>query len=149
MFFSKPLAAIVALGLVASASAHHSTSMYDYTTTKTVAGTVRAFQWSNPHTFIQLLVPDGNGQSKEWSIEAGTPASMSGMGWSKKTLKPGDKVTLAIAPLRDGGAGGTLKSATLADGKVLTGMGAVFSGQGKDGAPPAGPQLPDLQPATP
>lgn len=145
--FYKPLIAIAGLGLMTSTLAHHSTSMYDYATTKTLVGTVRAFQWGNPHTYIQLLVPDGNGQNKEWSIEGGTPANMSSMGWRKETLKPGDKVTVAIAPLRDSGPGGTVKSVTLPDGKVLNGMGAVFSGDGTNG-PPAGPQLPSLERAT-
>lgn len=149
IFILKPLVAVLALGLVTSVSAHHSTSMYDYTMTKTLVGTVRAFQWSNPHAYIQLLVPDGDGRSKEWAVEAGTPASLSAMGWSKQTLKPGDRITMAIAPLRDGGAGGTLKSVTLADGKVLNGMGAVFSGQDKKGELPPGPQLPSLEPAKP
>lgn len=144
----KPLVVFAGLGLLAPVYAHHSTAMYDYSKTKTLVGTVRAFQWGNPHTFIQLLVRDGNGQNKEWAIEGGTPASLSGMGWTKQTLKAGDRVSVTIAPLRDGGPGGTVKSVTLPDGKVLNGMAAVFSKGSKDGPPP-GPQLPSLERATP
>lgn len=146
--FLKPLVVTIGLGLTTSTLAHHSTAMYDYGKTETLVGTVRVFNWGNPHTFIQLLVPGAHGQNKEWAIEGGTPASMSAMGWSRKTLKPGDKVTVVIAPLRDGGPGGTVKSVTLPDGKVLNGMAVVLSGGGKDGPPP-GPQLPSLERATP
>ena len=101
------------------ASAHHSTAAYDFTKTVTLKGTIRSFQWANPHNYAQLVVSDGKGAKAEWSIEAGTPATATRQGWSKSSLKPGDKVTMEIAPMKDGSPGGTLRVVTLPDGKIL------------------------------
>lgn len=131
---------------IAPALAHHSTAMFDYSKEKKLSGIVRAFQWSNPHSFIQVLVNDAQGAPQEWSIECGTPTQMGMMGWSKESLKPGDKVALSIAPLRNGTNGGTLRTATLADGKTLRGTADIFKVD-ESGTPELG--LPSLQRATP
>lgn len=144
---SRCLAITALLSSATPVLAHHSTAMYDYTKTLTVIGTVREFQWANPHCYIQVLVPDGKGGNAEWSIEGGTPTGMSRLGWSRDSLKPGDKVTLAFAPMRDGSHGGSFKTATLPDGKVLNGAAASFSVA--EGQPSAEPQLPSLQRTTP
>lgn len=119
-------AKIIGLGLLIASSigsAHHSTAMYDYAKSETLKGVVRQFQWTNPHCFLQLLVADGKGGQVEWPIETGTPSGMVRMGWSKNSLKPGDQVTVVIAPIRDG-VGGTLRTVTLSDGTVLSGIAA-------------------------
>lgn len=132
---------------IAPAVAHHSTAMFDYSKSKQLSGVVRAFQWTNPHSFIQVLVPDAQGKQQEWSVECGTPTQMAMTGWSKNSIKPGDKVTISIAPLRDGTNGGTLRTATLADGKVLRGAADNF--QIDESGKPSGIDLPTLQRATP
>ena len=131
---------------IAPAVAHHSTAMFDYSKEKKLTGTVRAFQWSNPHSFIQVLVNDAQGVQHEWSIECGTPTQMAMTGWSKESLKRGDQVTISIAPLRDGTNGGTLRTATLANGKTLRGAADNFKVD-ESGTPDLG--LPTLQRATP
>jgi hypothetical protein len=131
---------------IAPAVAHHSTAMFDYSKEKKLTGTVRAFQWGNPHSFIQVLVSDAQGVQREWSIECGTPTQMEQTGWSKQSLKSGDKVTISFAPLRDGTNGGTLRTATLADGKMLRGGADAFKVDAS-GTPEFG--LPTLQRATP
>jgi len=131
---------------IAPAVAHHSTAMFDYSKEKKLTGVVRAFQWSNPHSFIQVLVADAQGIQQEWSIECGTPTQMAMTGWSKDTLKRGDEVTISIAPLRDGTNGGTLRTAILADGKVLRGVADTFKVDGS-GIPKL--DLPSLERATP
>jgi hypothetical protein len=136
----------VMLSGIAPAVAHHSTAMFDYSKEQKLTGTVRAFQWTNPHSFIQVLVADAQGVQHEWSIECGTPTQMAMTGWSKDSLKRGDKVTISISPLRDGTNGGTLRTATLADGKVLRGAADSFKIDGK-GIP--GLDLPSLERATP
>ncbi|EIZ78204.1 hypothetical protein WSK_3225 [Novosphingobium sp. Rr 2-17] len=103
------------------AFAHHSTAMYNYSLTKVLNGTVRQFQWTNPHSFIQIVVTNSKGKLEEWSIECGAPTTMSMTGWSRDSLKIGDKVKISLAPLRDGSNGGTLRHVTLANGKVLHG----------------------------
>ena len=103
------------------ASAHHSTANFDYTKTVELIGTVKNFQMTNPHSFIQVVVPDGKGGSVEWSIEAGSPASERRSGWKPEMIKPGDKVKVLIAPVRTGEPMGTLRQIALPGGKILYG----------------------------
>lgn len=88
-------------------SSHHSFAMFDSAKELTLAGTVREFQWTNPHSWLQLEVERG-GATIEYSIELGSPNSMSRRGWRRTTFKPGDKVTAVINPMRDGSPGGAL-----------------------------------------
>jgi hypothetical protein len=132
----KRLAACLALAAVLlsqPASAHHSFAMYDFTKNETLEGVVREFQWTSPHAWIQLLVPDGAGGEKEWSIECGAPGMLARTGWTSHRLKAGDKVTLIVHPIRTGGLSASLVKVTLADGTVL----------GPGGPPPPLPIKPD------
>jgi hypothetical protein len=92
--------------------------MFDDQRSDTLHGTVKAFQWTNPHCWIQLVVP-GQPAPAEWSIEMGSPSQLFRAGWRPKSLQPGDKITIVIHPLRDGSNGGLYVSATLADGKAI------------------------------
>jgi hypothetical protein len=109
--------------LVLPALAHHSIAMFDADKAVRLSGTVKLFQWTNPHSFIQLLVPAEKGSvekgSVEWSVEMGPPGTLYRGGWRPSTLKPGDKVTVIIHPNHDGTAGGLLTSAVAADGRTL------------------------------
>lgn len=102
----------------AAAQAHHAFSMFDMTKTVTLSGTVKEFQWNNPHSFIQLLVPT-DGAVQEWSIEMGSPMNLMRIGWRPKSLRAGDKVTVVIHPTRAATKGGSFLSAIAADGKPL------------------------------
>jgi hypothetical protein len=99
--------------------AHHSFTMFDTTKALTITGTVTEFQWTNPHSYIEIDVPDESGAIKHWSIEMGSPSILQQSGWKFSSLKKGDKTTLVINPLKTGLAGGFLNQATLPDGKVL------------------------------
>ena len=101
------------------AFAHHSFTMFDMTQKITLIGTVTSFEWTNPHAYIEIDVPDDKGVVKHWSIELGSPSILLQSGWKFKALKPGDKPTLVINPLKNGNAGGFLSQATLPDGRVL------------------------------
>jgi hypothetical protein len=116
--------AIAALLTASSALAHHSFAMFDQSTTVTLQGAVKDFRWTNPHVFIELLVKNENGADEEWSIEMTSPEHLSRAGWRPGTLKPGDKVTLNIHPMREGVKGGQYLSGTGPNGPLL-------------GAPPA------------
>jgi hypothetical protein len=118
-----PIALAAALCPVA-ASAHHSFASFDMDKEIAIAGTVKDYQWTNPHSWIQILVPDGAGAAKEWSIEMSGPSLLVKMGWRPKTLRAGDKVRLLIHPRRDGRNGGSIINATLADGRTLGMIGA-------------------------
>jgi len=104
--------------LTAAASAHHSFSMFESTREVSLAGTVKELQWTNPHCFIQLLVP-GSGTTSEWSIEMASPLHLVRRGWTPGLIKPGDKVTIVVHPMRDGSTGGAFVSGTGPDGKPL------------------------------
>jgi hypothetical protein len=99
--------------------AHHSFAMFDQEKTVTLNGTVTAFEWTNPHAYIEIDVPDGNEGAKHWSIEMGSPSILMQSGWKFKDLKAGDKITVRISPLKTGKPGGLLIQATLPDGRVL------------------------------
>jgi hypothetical protein len=105
--------------LAIPALAHHSFTMFDTTKAITITGTVTEFQWTNPHSYIEIDVPDESGAVKHWSIEMGSPSILQQSGWKFSNLKKGDKTTLVINPLKDGRPGGFLNTATLPDGRVL------------------------------
>jgi hypothetical protein len=114
---------VIVLALIGtSAFAHHSRSMFDQTKQVTLVGTVKEFQWTNPHCWIQVLVPDPNNpgaEPVEWGIEMGAPVEMMRKGWKPGSLNPGDKVTILVNPLRDGQHGGLVLSVTGPDGKII------------------------------
>ena len=112
------LGALPLLFVAGQAWPHHSGAMFDDRRSDTLNGTVKTFQWTNPHCWIQLVVP-GRPAPAEWSIEMGSPAQLFRGGWRPKSLQPGDKITVVIHPLRDGSNGGLFVSATLADGKSI------------------------------
>ena len=102
-----------------SAQAHHSYAMFDATKTITVQGTVKDFQWTNPHVWIDLLVVDpASGATQGWSIEGNSVIILKRLGWERDSLKPGDKVSITLHPLKNGSNGGQLVAASV-DGKVI------------------------------
>jgi hypothetical protein len=101
------------------ALAHHSFAMFDTARRVTMAGTVTAFEWTNPHAYIELEVPDEKGAVKHWSVELGSPSILMQGGWKFSDVKAGDKITVVVSPLRNGEAGGLLSRITLRDGRVL------------------------------
>lgn len=109
-------AALIAAG---PALAHHSFAMFDRQKEITLKGTVKEFQWTNPHSFIQIEAPDEKGAIVSYSIEMNSPNNLTRQGWKSSALKPGDKVTVVMNPLRDGSRGGLFVSVVLPDGKVL------------------------------
>ncbi|HUO20971.1 MAG TPA: DUF6152 family protein [Caulobacteraceae bacterium] len=112
------IAAPAALALAAMtaqpASAHHSFAMFDNTKTVTLVGTVKEFEWNNPHSWIQLVVHDAaSGKDLEYSIEGQSPNALEHQGWSRHALQVGDTATINIHPLKDGTLGGSLIDATV------------------------------------
>jgi len=102
-----------------AALAHHSPVMFDRAKPLTLTGTVREFQWTNPHSYIQLVVKNDQGQDEEWSLEMAAPTYLYNLGWRPSTVKAGDTLTVTVAPLRKGGRGGLLLKAVTADGKTI------------------------------
>jgi hypothetical protein len=118
----RSLASIVfILALAAAADAHHSPVMFDRTASKTLVGTVIKFTWTNPHSSIQLDVPNESGGVDRWGVEMGSPQSMARAGWRSNIIKFGDTVTVVVNPLKSGEFGGIFVSITLPDGRKLGG----------------------------
>ena len=108
------LAAMTGAG--SPAVAHHSFAMYEPTKTLTFKGTVKSFQWTNPHVVVWIMVqPDDGGAVQEWSLETTSPGVLTRAGWTRQSLKAGDRVSVTFSPLRDGSRGGGLNSVTLLD----------------------------------
>jgi hypothetical protein len=113
------LAGAVCAGLLAmtvSALAHHSFAVYDHTRTLTLRGTVTKFQWTNPHAFLELDVPQTDGTIKHYSIELTSINMMQRVGWRSNMIKAGDKVSAVVAPLLSGEPVGLGLEVTMADG---------------------------------
>ena len=105
-WFLCAFAAIAASAL--PAAAHHSFSMFDQTRQVTLKGTVKEFQWTNPHSWLQLKVLSPTGETEDWSIEMLSPNVLGRMGWKRNSVKVGDEVTVTIHPVRSGAHGGNM-----------------------------------------
>jgi hypothetical protein len=119
------VAAAVALWCGAGAPAafaHHSFAMFDFTKVVTITGTVKEFQWTNPHVVLWVNADSGAGEpAAVWSLELTSPGNLTRTGWDRKVLNPGDKVSVDLNPLRNGNHGGALIKVTNATtGKVYT-----------------------------
>jgi len=117
------LALAAILTVAAPAVAHHSFAMFDMNKKVTLVGTVTKFRWINPHSWIELDVPDGD-KTTHWTIEMTSPNNLVHDGWKRTSLATGDKVTIVIHPLRDGSPGGSLVNARLPNGTTLGQNGA-------------------------
>jgi hypothetical protein len=110
---------VAAAVLAGPAFAHHSFAMFDQKKEVTLKGVVREFQWTNPHAFIHIEVPNDSGGKDLWQVELNSPNNLTRQGWKSSSVKVGDQVTLVLNPLRDGSKGGLFVKVTLPDGKVL------------------------------
>ena len=124
MRFQLACAAALALAVAGSAipeaaSAHHSFAMFDMTKEVTVSGTVRQFQWTNPHAYIQLIAKDEQGRDVEWSMEMGAPMYLYARGWRPSSLRAGTRISVTLNPLRNGRPGGVVRDVTGSDGKPI------------------------------
>jgi hypothetical protein len=127
-FLLTAAAATALVAVALPAAAHHSFAMFDREKQVTISGTVKEFQWTNPHVFIQLMVPGAGGKAEEWSIEGGSPNMLFRQGWEPTAFKPGDKVSIVINPLKSGERGGNFVFTTLPNGKTLGNMNAKAPG---------------------
>lgn len=128
-----------ALALVLAAavplSAHHAAAGIDRTTTKELKGTIKAFSWQNPHSWMEVEVVGQDGKLVTWTVEMTAPSYLVRAGWKASTVKPGDEVRVTVRPLKNGDPGGLFVSVTLADGRTLTER--PLQAQAAPAAPPA------------
>jgi len=104
------------------ALAHHSFAMFDQDNPVDLEGTVQEFKFTNPHTFIFLVVKQEDGTVQTWNLEGASPSALVRDGWSSKSLKPGDEIKVKVSPLRSGAPGGawTVQQIKYRDGRPLT-----------------------------
>lgn len=110
------LAAILLAG-ASSAFAHHSGAMFERDKQVELVGTVVTFSWTNPHSWIEIEVPNASGGSDKWGVECNSPNNLARQGWRSTTLKPGDQVTVTVHPLRSGEKGGRFMSVNWLTGR--------------------------------
>ena len=125
------LAAVISAGLIAAAppaAAHHGFAVFDTTARKTITVTVKTFEWTNPHTWVWLDVPNDKGGVDTWGFEGMSPNFLGRRGWTRTSLKPGDKITVTYYPLKDGSKGGVFMSAKLPNGQEMV----MFGGKPTD-----------------
>lgn len=100
-------------------TAHHSAAMFDDAKVLELKGTVKELQWANPHIWLQIIVDD-KGRKTEWSLEGGSPNSLSRQGWRATTFKAGEAVTVRLNPMKDGTPAGSFVGAKWdADGRTI------------------------------
>jgi len=117
---------------IAPVVAHHSPAAFEASKSITLTGTVKEFRWQNPHTWIEVNVPNEKGEQVLWAFELTSPTYLVRAGWKSNTLKPGDKVTISGRPLKSGEPGSAIfTSVTLADGRTLGERPARLGGEAK------------------
>jgi hypothetical protein len=117
-----PLAAVFSLAAFAASvavHAHHSGAMFDRSKEVSIEGEVSEWRWSNPHSWLQVHAPHDGHAGVLWSFESTSTQILAKQGWRRTSLKPGDKVTVAYNPFKDGAAGGNLVRVTMPDGTVF------------------------------
>ena len=115
-----PAVLLLAAAAATPALAHHSFAMFDMSKQVTIAGTVKDFQYTNPHSWVIVTAAGPDGKQTEWGFESEGPSTLLRAGIKHSSLNPGDKVTALAFPMRDGRPAGSLISVTKADGSVLT-----------------------------
>jgi hypothetical protein len=116
----KPLLALALLLAPASALAHHSFAMFDHNKeVELKSATVVEWQWTNPHCWLMVTVPNGTPNPDKYALEGSNPAQLRRQGYGIGTFAPGDKLTVYMSPLVSGTKGGALLAVVMPDGKML------------------------------
>lgn len=115
----RTITLVATLLICTAVAAHHSSAMFDKQTVRETRATVKEFQWTNPHIWIQILIETESGEVEEWSIEGGGTNTLFRRGWRPTSFEPGDEIEIRFNPMLDGSAAGFFVAAKLADGSTL------------------------------
>jgi hypothetical protein len=109
---------VAVAALAMQLQAHHSFAMFDHEKKITISGTLKEFEFVNPHCWLHVNAVDGSsGRTLEWSFEMGSIGQIAAQGWKVDTVKAGDKITIDAHPMKDGSRGGQYLAAKLEDGR--------------------------------
>jgi hypothetical protein len=111
--------ALLMLTVPQAAAAHHSAAAFDRSKPVIVEGTLKSFDWTNPHTWMTMVVPNGKGGAEEWRLEGPSVSILARNGWKQDSIRPGENLRLLVAPNRDGSKGGEFLTVKKPDGTVL------------------------------
>jgi hypothetical protein len=136
--FLAALSLVFAVFIATSVYAHHSAAGVDRTKTVTVEGIVKSFKWGNPHSWLEVEVPNSKGGADIWNFEMNPPAFLVRNGWKSTSVKAGDKIKVVGRPFQNGDPGGIFVSATLPTGQEL--------GAGQQPSAPAAPPAAPVKP---
>lgn len=109
------LSAAAAVAMIAPAQAHHSFALFDVTRTVELEGTVKSFEWTNPHSWVRLEVTGPQNTTKEWLIELPPAGTLAREGWNRNFVKAGERIVVHVNPLKSGGKAGSLASFSFDD----------------------------------
>lgn len=135
----RVIAFCVAAGLVAgstSAVAHHGNATFDTGKKLVLDGVVTEWVWSNPHCFLKFEVKEQDGTIRNWTVETSNPSDMVNRGWSRRSFKAGDRVTVTVEPVKNGSPVGRVLEVAFPDGRILSSRGGgTAPAAGREGAP--------------
>ena len=131
-FYLAGLAAFLFAGPVL---AHHSFAIFDQTKVNYVTGTVKDFEWVNPHAWLNVNITDPAGKTATWSFEGGSVAQLASLGWKKDMFRTGEKIEVGFRPMKDGSRGGQLMSAKAENGQKVCSNRGCGDGSGSVLAP--------------
>ena len=119
MLRSFILAVLGLLVIPMSTLGHHGSASFDNSKEVTLKGTVTEWLWANPHCFLKLDAKDDTGTVRNWNLEFGNPTDITSRGFSRRTFKVGDEVTVSVTPVKSGAPIGRVRTVLLADGTKL------------------------------
>ena len=102
-----------------SMSGHHGSASFDNTKEVLLKGTVTEWLWANPHCFLKIDAKDETGAVRNWNLEFGNPTDITSRGFSRRSFKIGDEITVSVTPVKSGAPVGRARVVTLADGTKL------------------------------
>ena len=122
---ARPVSPLALLVFAGGLFAHHGNSAYDETARVSIKGTVTEFIWTNPHSQIYLDVKDSAGKVVHWGVETNSPGILTRAGWTRRSIKAGDEITIILCPAKNGqpvayaGSGDPGTKVIFADGREL------------------------------
>ena len=117
----------LSVALVPAAWAHHSQSEYDLRAKVEVEGTVTRVEWKSPHAWFYVDATNDKGEKVNWSFELPSPVTLMRRGWTRDSLKPGDRIKVVGAPARNFPAIAIANSVKDSNGKPLfTGVTEIY-----------------------